>query len=197
MNIGLYFGSFNPIHLGHLIIANHVVEETDLDEVWFIVTPQNPFKKNNTLLNESHRLQLVRLAIEGSRKLKANNIEFSLPRPSYTCDTLIHLQERYPGRVFSLIIGSDGYQNINKWKNANYILNNFQILLFTRPGFEEIKPISEKTILISAPLLDISATQIRHKIKHRKSIRYLVPDIIMEEIINNGYYNNSLENPSE
>ncbi len=197
MNIGLYFGSFNPIHLGHLIIANHVVEETDLDEVWFIVTPQNPFKKNNTLLNESHRLQLVRLAIEGSRKLKANNIEFSLPRPSYTCDTLIHLQERYPGRVFSLIIGSDGYQNINKWKNANYILNNFQILLFTRPGFEEIKPISENTILISAPLLDISATQIRHKIKHRKSIRYLVPDIIMEEIINNGYYNNSLENPSE
>ncbi len=197
MNIGLYFGSFNPIHLGHLIIANHVVEETDLDEVWFIVTPQNPFKKNNTLLNESHRLQLVRLAIEGSRKLKANNIEFSLPRPSYTCDTLIHLQERYPSRVFSLIIGSDGYQNINKWKNANYILNNFQILLFTRPGFEEIKPISENTILISAPLLDISATQIRHKIKHRKSIRYLVPDIIMEEIINNGYYNNSLENPSE
>ena len=197
MNIGLYFGSFNPIHLGHLIIANHVVEETDLDEVWFIVTPQNPFKKNNTLLNESHRLQLVRLAIEGSRKLKANNIEFSLPRPSYTCDTLIHLQERYPGRVFSLIIGSDGYQNINKWKNANYILNNFQILLFMRPGFEEIKPISENTILISAPLLDISATQIRHKIKHRKSIRYLVPDIIMEEIINNGYYNNSLENPSE
>jgi len=197
MNVGLYFGSFNPIHLGHLIIANHVVEEAGLDEVWFIISPQNPFKKNNTLLNENHRLHMVRLAIEGSKKLRVNNIEFSLPRPSYTCDTLIHLQERYPSHVFSLIIGSDGYQNIGKWKNANYILNNFQIMLFMRPGFEETGPILEKTKIISAPLLDISATQIRYKIKHKKSIRYLVPDIIMEEIKNNGYYNNALENPSD
>jgi len=197
MKIGLFFGSFNPIHHGHLIIANHIAMTTDLDEVWFVVSPQNPFKKSGSLLNENHRLHLVQLAIEGEKKLKASNIEFKLPRPSYTIDTLIYLKEKYPGHVFSLIIGSDGFQNIEKWKNAGVILRDYPIIIYKRPGFEIEKPVSASISVTEAPLLEISSTHIRYMIRDRKSIRYLVPDVVQEEIEKNMYYRSALENPTQ
>lgn len=188
MNIGLYFGSFNPIHHGHLIIANFIAQNTTLDQVWFVVSPQNPFKISSTLLNEYHRLHLVRLAIEGERKLKATDIEFHLPKPSYTVDTLAYLEEKYQEHQFSIIMGSDSFQNISKWKNAPVILKRYPIYIYKRAGFE-IKPISGVTVYpVDAPLLEISATHIRNCIKERKSIRYLVPDIVKEEIEKYNYY---------
>jgi nicotinate-nucleotide adenylyltransferase len=195
MKIGLYFGSFNPIHTGHLIIANNIANNTELDEVWFVVSPQNPFKNTNSLLNEQHRLSLVKIAIEGEKKLKASNVEFKLPKPSYTADTLLYLSEKYPKHIFSIIIGSDSFQNIEKWKNYKYIINNYNIFIYKRPGFQ-IKNTTENITIVDAPLLEISSTQIRKNIREKKSIRYLVTDAVMEEIENKGYYKNNLENPS-
>lgn len=195
MKIGLYFGSFNPIHIGHLIIANHIANNTELNEVWFVVSPQNPFKNTNSLLNEQHRLSLVKIAIEGEKKLKASNVEFKLPKPSYTADTLLYLSEKYPKHIFSIIMGSDGFQNIEKWKNYKYIINNYNIFIYQRPSFL-IEKTTENIKIIDAPLLEISSTQIRKNIKEKKSIRYLVTDDVMKEIEVNGYYKNSLENQS-
>jgi nicotinate-nucleotide adenylyltransferase len=195
MKIGLYFGSFNPIHTGHLIIANHLANNTALDEVWFVVSPQNPFKNTSSLLNEQHRLSLVKIAIEGEIKLKASNVEFKLPKPSYTADTLLYLCEKYPKHIFSIIMGSDGFKNIEKWKNYKYIINNYNIFIYPRPGFL-IKENTKNITIVDAPLLEISSTQIRKNIKEKKSIRYLVTDDVMKEIEANAYYKNSLENPS-
>jgi nicotinate-nucleotide adenylyltransferase len=195
MKIGLYFGSFNPIHTGHLIIANHIANNTELDEVWFVVSPQNPFKNTNSLLNEQHRLSLVKIAIEGEKKLKASNVEFKLPKPSYTADTLLYLSEKYSKHIFSIIMGSDGFQNIEKWKNYKYIINNYNIFIYQRPGFV-IKNTTENITIVDAPLLEISSTQIRKNIKEKKSIRYLVTDAVMEEIELKNYYKSNLENPS-
>ncbi len=195
MKIGLYFGSFNPIHTGHLIIANHIANNNELDEVWFVVSPQNPFKNTNSLLNEQHRLSLVKIAIEGEKKLKASNVEFKLPKPSYTADTLLYLSEKFPKHNFSIIIGSDSFQNIEKWKNYKYIINNYNIFIYQRPGFQ-IKNTSESINIVDAPLLEISSTQIRKNIKEKKSIRYLVTDAVMEEIELKNYYKSSLENQS-
>ncbi len=195
MKIGLYFGSFNPIHTGHLIIANHIANNTELDEVWFVVSPQNPFKNTNSLLNEQHRLSLVKIAIEGEKKLKVSNVEFKLPKPSYTADTLLYLSEKYPKHIFSIIMGSDGFQNIEKWKNHKYIINNYNIFIYHRPGFLIEKTTKNVTIL-DAPLLEISSTHIRKNIKERKSIRYLVTDGVMEEIELKNYYKSNLENPT-
>ena len=139
MKIGLYFGSFNPIHHGHLIIANFVLQNSDLDQVWFIVSPQNPLKPSAGLLNEYHRLFLVNIAIEGENKLKASDIEFKLPRPSYTIDTLTYLQEKYPQHEFSIIMGSDSFQNLPNWKNYQQILKNFPIYVYIRSGHESIQ----------------------------------------------------------
>jgi nicotinate-nucleotide adenylyltransferase len=195
MKIGLYFGSFNPIHTGHLIIANHIANNTELDEVWFVVSPQNPFKNTNSLLNEQHRLSLVKIAIEGEKKLKVSNVEFKLPKPSYTADTLLYLSEKYQKHIFSIIMGSDGFQNIEKWKNYKYIINNYNIFIYHRPGFLIEKNIESVTI-VDAPLLEISSTHIRKNIKDKKSIRYLVTDTVMEEIELKNYYKSNLENPS-
>ncbi len=197
MNIGLYFGSFNPVHIGHLIIANHAVSNSDLTEIWFIVSPQNPFKNSNSLLNENHRLNLVRTAIEGEKKLKASNVEFKLPRPSYTIHTLTYLKEKYPGHTFSILMGSDSFQNLSKWKNYELIIQNHTLYIYRRPGFE-IKNDTHATLkILDSPLLEISSTHIRKMIAERKSIRFLVPDNVKEEIENNHYYNSSLENPSK
>jgi nicotinate-nucleotide adenylyltransferase len=195
MKIGLYFGSFNPIHTGHLIIANYIANNTELDEVWFVVSPQNPFKNTNSLLNEQHRLSLVKIAIEGEKKLKASNVEFKLPKPSYTADTLLYLSEKYPKHIFSIIMGSDGFQNIEKWKNYKYIIDNYNVFIYQRPGFQ-IKNTGEKITIVDAPLLEISSTQIRKNIKEKKSIRYLVTDAVMEEIELKNYYKSTLENPA-
>lgn len=188
MNIGLYFGSFNPIHHGHLIIASFIAENTALDQVWFVISPQNPFKESASLLNEYQRLHLVRISVEGESKLKATDIEFHLPKPSYTVDTLIYLEEKYKQHNFSIIMGSDSFQNLPKWKNADVILNRYPILIYTRPGFEVSPDANANISVIKAPLLQISATEIRKQLKEGKSIRYLVPDVVKEEIEKNGYY---------
>ncbi len=191
MQIGLYFGSFNPIHTGHLIIANHMVNNTSLEQVWFVVTPQNPLKQASTLLNEYHRLHLVQVAIEGEKKLKASNVEFLLPKPSFTIDTLTYLDEKYSQHQFAVIMGSDSLLNIEKWKNYKTILKNYELYIYERPGFVPGKPKDESNLhLLKAPLLEISSTMIRKLAKEKKSIRYLVPDAVNEEIQSNGYYRN-------
>jgi len=190
MKVGLYFGSFNPIHHGHLIIANYILQHTELDQLWFVVTPQNPLKPSGTLLNEYHRLYLVNLAVEGENRLKASDIEFKLPRPSYTVDTLAYLQEKYPSYQFSIIMGSDSFQNLPKWKNFLYLLSNYPLYIYKRPGHETLPayPRAMKIEVLDAPLLPISATYIRKNIKEGKSVRYLVPDSVREEIERTGYY---------
>lgn len=188
MNIGLYFGSFNPIHHGHLIIANHILNYAGLDQVWFIVSPQNPLKPAAGLLNEYHRLFLVQLSVENEPRLKASDIEFRLPKPSYTVDTLAYLQEKYPQHQFSIIMGSDSFQNLPRWKNYEHILQHYPIYVYRRPGLEVDNPTGAKVTMVEAPLLEISATHIRKAIKDGKSIRYLVPEKVLEEIERNGYY---------
>lgn len=196
MNIGLYFGSFNPIHHGHLIIANHILNECRVDEIWFVVSPQNPFKETSSLLNEQHRLNLVKIAIDNTARMRTSNIEFGLPKPSYTIDTLIYLEEKYPQHRFYLVMGSDGFQNIDKWKNADQILKNYPIIIYKRPGFEVIEKKGSSVTVVDAPLLEISSTHIRKLIKEKKSIRYLVPETVLAEIDREQYYSSSLENPS-
>ena len=188
MKIGLYFGSFNPVHIGHLIIANHILNEINIERVWFVISPQNPFKLESKLLNEYHRLHLTRLATEDDNRIKCSDIEFGLPKPSYTVNTLIYLKEKFPEHEFNIIMGSDSFQNINKWKNHESILKNYSIYVYKRPGFEIQKNLNADIHVIDAPLLQISATQIRQYIKKGKSIRYMVPDKVLEEIERGGYY---------
>lgn len=188
MKIGLYFGSFNPVHAGHLIIANHLLNSTDLQRIWFIVSPQNPFKENNTLLNEYSRLHLLKVATEDDTRVRVLDIEFGLPKPSYTSVTLIHLEEKYPGNEFSIIMGSDSFQNLHKWKNYEAIIKNYSIYIYLRPDFEIKNDIDAEIKIVNAPLIQISSTEIRHLIRDGKSIRYLVPDKVREEIEKGGYY---------
>ena len=188
MEIGLYFGSFNPVHIGHLIIANHVANNTSLNQVWFVVSPQNPFKPASSLLDEYNRLHMIKSAIDGENKLRASSVEFKLPKPSYTVDTLAYLKEKYPEHRFSLIMGSDGFQNLEKWKNYTVIIKNHPIYIYERPGFAVKEMPGADIIVLSAPLLEISSTRIRDMVKEKKSIRFLVPDIVQEEIESNGYY---------
>lgn len=188
MKVGLYFGSFNPVHVGHLIIANHFLNETDLEKIWFIVSPHNPLKNEKGLLNEFHRLQLVRLATEDDNRIKVSDIEFSLPKPSYTINTLAYLAEKNPEHDFCIIMGSDSYQNIDKWKNYEVILKNYPVYVYPRPGFEISNPINAHLKIVAAPLLEISATLIRNNIRSGKSVRYLLPDKVLEEIEKGGYY---------
>jgi nicotinate-nucleotide adenylyltransferase len=187
MKVGLYFGSFNPIHHGHLIIANHIVENSDIEQVWFIVSPQNPLKPSAGLLNEYHRLHLVRLAIEGEDRFRTIDIEFHLPKPSYTIDTLTYLSEKYPHHQFTVIMGSDSFQNLPKWKNHEQLRKNYKIIVYLRPGFE-VQPSTPDITILNAPLLEISATYIRNNIRENKSIRYLIPENVREEIERNRYY---------
>lgn len=188
MKIGLYFGSFNPVHVAHLIIANHILNETGIEKIWFIVSPQNPFKNESTLLNEYHRLHLVRLATENDNRIKASEIEFTLPRPSYTVDTLVYLAEKFPEHEFSIIMGSDSYQNLPKWKNAELIMNNYDLYVYLRPGFEIKNSDAPRLHLLKAPLLELTSTHIRKTITEGKSIRYMVPESVFEEILKGGYY---------
>ena len=189
MTIGLYFGSFNPVHNGHLIIAKHISNYTTLDRIWFVVSPQNPLKEKSALLNHYHRKHLIDLAIEGEKKLRTSGIEFKLPIPSYTIDTLTHLTATYQGDTFWIIMGSDSYQNIHNWKNAHILLRDYSILIYERPGFKvDSASLPKNAKVLDAPLLDISSTQIRKMLKEKKSIRYLVPDIVMKEIDTQQYY---------
>jgi nicotinate-nucleotide adenylyltransferase len=188
MKVGLYFGSFNPIHIGHLIIANHILNETELKKIWFVVSPQNPFKESATLLDEYDRLELVRKATEEDGRLKASDIEFKLPKPSYTVHTLAYLEERYPEYQFYIIMGTDSYQNLTKWKNADVIINKYHVIIYKRPGFEFVPIPNSTSHLMDAPLLEISATHIRELIQKGKSIKYLVPPSVEEEIYKSNLY---------
>jgi len=190
MKVGLYFGSFNPIHHGHLLIASYVLQHTALQQIWFVVSPQNPLKPAASLLNEYHRLYLVQLAIEGETRLRASDIEFKHPKPSYTIDTLTYLQEKYSNHEFSIIMGSDSFQNLPKWKSADYLLGHYSIYVYKRPGHEvlPIYPGAKDIHELDAPLLPISSTYVRKIIKDGKSIRYLVPEAVRIEIERNHYY---------
>lgn len=188
MNVALYFGSFNPIHVGHLIIARHVLNENLCEKVWFIVSPQNPLKKSSSLLNEYHRLRLVQLATEDEPLFKVSDIEFTLPKPSYTIDTLLYLKEKYPEIQFKLILGSDSFSNINQWKNATILLRDFNFIIYPRPGFNVEKSSENIHVLQQVPEIKISASYIRSLIKNNKSIRYLVSEKVLNEIELGGYY---------
>jgi nicotinate-nucleotide adenylyltransferase len=189
MNIGLLFGSFNPIHIGHLIIANVMAENTDLKKVWFVVSPQNPFKPSKGLLHEFDRYDMVKAAIADNYKLEATDIEFHLPRPSYTIDTLIHLTERNPGKSFRVIIGEDNLVNFEKWKNHMQILDGYGLYVYPRPGVTNPELKRHPNVkMVDAPLLDISATYIRNCIKDNKSIRYLVPEAVEQMIRMKNFY---------
>lgn len=188
MKIGLYFGSFNPVHIGHCIIASHFVQNTNLERVWLVVSPHNPFKESASLLNEYHRLHLAKLATEDDTRLKASDIEFHLPRPSYTIDTLTYLKEKHPEHEFSILMGSDGLQNLHKWKNASLLVKEHMLYVYKRPGFDIVNTVGARMEIADAPLLEISSTHIREMIKQGKSIRYLVPDKVREEIDLYHYY---------
>jgi nicotinate-nucleotide adenylyltransferase len=192
VKIGLYFGSFSPVHNGHLIIATHLANYTPLQQIWLVVSPQNPLKPSNSLINEHHRKHLIDLAIEGEKKLRSSNIEFKLPKPSYTIDTLTYLGEKYPQHQFSLIMGSDSFTNIKKWKNYELLLSNYEIFIYNRPGFKvKSEMIRDNIKVLDAPLLQISSTHIREMIREKKSIRFLVPDIVKDEIEAQQYYSSS------
>ena len=165
-----------------------MVENTDLAKIWFIVSPQNPFKTNSSLLNEYDRLHLLKSATENDLRIKISDIEFALPKPSYTSVTLSHLHERYPEHEFSIIMGSDSFQNLDKWKNFEFIVKNYAIYVYQRAGFQIDNYIKAKLTIVNAPLLQISATQIRQLIKEGKSIRYMVPEKVREEIEKGHYY---------
>src|SRR5579872_5622600 len=190
MKVGLYFGSFNPIHHGHLLIANFVLQHAHLDQVWFVVSPQNPLKRSATLLNEYHRLHLVRLAVEGENKLRASDIEFKLPKPSYTVDTLAYLEEKYPKDEFSIIMGGDSFQNLTKWKNHQWLVRHYPIYVYRRPEHEKLPAFegAKHVEIVDAPLLPISSTDIRAKLKAGQTVRYLLPDSVLSEIEKSGYY---------
>ncbi len=189
--VGLYFGTFNPIHVGHLIIANHLAEFTNLDEVWFVVTPHNPFKKKSTLLADHHRYQMVEIAIEDFPKLKASKIEFGLPQPNYTVNTLAHLNEQYPDFQFNLIMGEDNLQSFTKWKNYEVILDNNHIYVYPRV-YEEKRTTDlrqhPKIHIVDAPIVEISSTFIRNSIKFKKNIKPLLSDKVWSYLDEMNFY---------
>ncbi len=195
--VGLFFGTFNPIHIGHLIIANHMAEFSNLDEIWLIVTPHNPHKKKNTLLDDVHRLAMVRIAIEEYPKLKASNIEFDLPQPNYTVNTLIVLEEKYPDKDFCLIMGEDNLKNLHKWKNFEVILENYPIYVY--PRISKKPEISSELILekkhaitsVNAPILELSSTFIRKSIAQNKNIKPMLSKNVWEYLDEMNFYKKS------
>ena len=186
---GLLFGSFNPIHTGHLIIASYMLEFSDLDEVWFVVSPQNPLKERSSLLADHHRLMLVNIAIENDYRFRASNIEFDLPRPSYTIHTLAYLQEKYPVREFVIITGTDIFPTFQKWKNWEQLLEFYKFYVYPRPGNLEHELIRHPSItMFNAPMIEISATFIRKAIKDKKNMSYYLPEKVYEYILEMHFY---------
>ncbi|MBE15248.1 MAG: nicotinate (nicotinamide) nucleotide adenylyltransferase [Dokdonia sp.] len=191
MKIGLYFGTFNPIHVGHLIIANHMAEHSDLDKIWMVITPHNPFKKKKSLLDNHHRYQIVQRALEDYDKIEPSTIEFDLPQPNYTVNTLAHLTEKYPEYEFCLIMGEDNLKSLHRWKNYETILEYHQIYVYPRisegtmaPRFKDHQSIH----IVDAPIVEISATAIRKGIASGKNIRPLLPENVFEYIDEMNFY---------
>ena len=194
MKIGLYFGTFNPIHVGHLIIANHMAEHSVLDQIWMVVTPHNPLKNKNTLLDDYQRLELVFLATEEYPKIKPSDIEFKLPQPNYTVNTLAHLQDKFPEHRFSLIMGEDNLKSLYKWKNYEIIIENYDIFVYPRISSETETnqhlafKSNPKIHFIDAPIVEISSTFIRENIKKKKNVQPLLPEKVWEYIDHNNLY---------
>ncbi len=189
MHIGLFFGSFNPIHVGHTVLANYMASFTDLEQVWFVVSPHNPLKEKASLLNQNQRLHMVNLAIEDSPSFKSSNIEFGLSQPSYTVNTLAHLKEKYPQHTFSLIIGEDNLQSFTKWKNYEEILKNHFIYVYPRPNCDSSAFKSHPNIVFTeAPLMDISSTFIRESIKNKKNISNFLTQKVWEYCDEMSFY---------
>ena len=203
MNIGLYFGTFNPIHVGHMVIANYMAEHTALDQVWFVVTPQNPLKSKNSLLKDNHRLALVREAVYESPNLKASDIEFGLSKPNYTTNTLAHIMEKYPEHSFSLIMGEDNLRNFHKWYNHENILLNHNIYVYPRvltpqeeienesidnSQIEQLKGNQNVIYCADAPVMKISASFIRKSIKDKKDVRYLLTETVYKYVDEMNFY---------
>ena len=190
--IGLFFGSFNPIHMGHLILANYILENTDMEELWFVVSPQNPFKDKKSLLKDHNRLDMVQLALKNYPKMRVSNVEFSLPKPSYTIDTLTYLHEKYPEVSFALIMGEDNLKSIKKWKNAETLVNNHQIIIYPRVlDLDEKNPKSfehENISKIEAPIIELSATKIREMIKEGKNVRPMLPPEVFDYLDGSSFY---------
>jgi nicotinate-nucleotide adenylyltransferase len=187
--VGLFFGSFNPVHIGHMIIANYMATKTDLDQVWLVVSPQNPLKNKKSLARDYDRLHLVRLGIGDNPNLEASNIEFDLPKPSYTIDTLIYLKEKHPNYKFVLIMGGDNLASLHKWKNFELILHDYQIYVYKRPSFELGDLATHQNIrLFDAPLMQISASYIRSCLKDGKSVQYLVPEPVYNYLESSNIY---------
>lgn len=191
MKIGLYFGTFNPIHVGHLIIASHIVENSDLDQVWMVVTPHNPLKKKTGLLADYHRLQMVHLATQDYDKIIPSDIEFKLPQPNYTVNTLAHLQEKFPQHTFSLIMGEDNLKSLKKWKNFEFILNDYQLYVYPRISTDEVPKefLNHPNIhKVDAPIIELSSTFIRNGIKEQKNIKPMLDAKVWEYINHNLFY---------
>lgn len=189
MKVGLFFGSFNPIHTGHLIIANYIAHYTNLEQVWLVVSPHNPLKKKSDLVNMYDRLEMAKLATDNAENIKVSDIEFKLPQPSYTIDTLTHLKERYPENEFTLIMGSDNLRSFKKWKNYEVLLQDYNILVYPRPGFENEALASHPSVIITdTPQMEISSTFIRNAIQNGQNVQFFVPDTVLEFIESKNLY---------
>ena len=191
MKIGLYFGSFNPIHIGHLVIANHMAEYSDLDQIWFVVTPHNPFKKKSSLLDNYQRLEMVYQATKDYIKLRPSDIEFGLPQPNYTVNTLAHLEEKYPDHEFALIMGEDNLKSFHKWKNYQVILENHHIYVYPRISDSKVETQfdgHEKIHLVNAPIMQLSSTFIRQAIKDGKNIEPMLPKNVWKYLDEMNFY---------
>lgn len=189
-HIGIFSGSFNPVHAGHLILANYLCEFTDLDEVWFVVSPHNPLKEAGDLLDDDLRLEMVRLALEEFDHMTASDVEFHMPRPSYTIDTLRRLTNEHPDKNFTLIIGGDNWKRFHKWKEYAQLISNYQLLVYPRPGEEVVIPeqLRASVRLVKAPIVEISSTFIRESIQNGKNMRAFLPPKVYDFIIQNGLY---------
>lgn len=195
--IGLFFGSFNPIHIGHLILGNYILENSDMEELWFVVSPQNPFKDKKSLLKDHNRLDMVQLAIKHYPRMRASNVEFSLPVPSYTIDTLTYLKEKHPDFSFSLIMGEDNLGSLHKWKNYELLLEKYQIIVYPRilgeekkdEVFESLRLTEHENIhQINAPIIELSATEIRNMIKEGKNVRPMLPPEVFDYLDGSSFY---------
>jgi len=186
---GLFFGSFNPIHIGHLIIAGYMANFTDVDEVWLVVSPQNPLKIKKGLADMYDRLEMARLATEPAEKIRVSDIEFKLPQPSYTVDTLAHLQEKYPAKEFVLIMGADNLASLKKWKNYEVLLKNYKIYVYPRPGTDLSEWENHPSITLTAtPQMEISSTFVRQSLKENKNIQFFVPDNVIDFMDSKNMY---------
>ena len=190
MKIGLFFGTYNPVHVGHMVIANYMAEYTDLDQVWMVVTPHNPFKQKKSMLRDYDRLHLVRLAIGDNLKIRASNIEFDLPQPNYTIDTLTYLKEKHPDYEFVLIMGADNLDHFHKWKNHEEILANYSLYVYPRIEAEESTGLRshEHVIHCDAPIMKISSSFIRNAIREGKDVRHYMPEAVSEYIYASNIY---------